>query len=55
MTKSPFGWWKCPLFRVWIPADLSKEEEIKMLEEAREYFKKQLEIIERRLKELKGE
>ena len=50
-----FRWWRCPLFKVWIPADLSKEEEIKMLEEAKEYFKQQLEIVERRLKELKGE
>ncbi len=53
IAKSEFRWWRCPLFKVWIPADLSKEEEIKMLEEAKEYFKSQLEIIERRLQELK--
>ena len=48
-----FRWWRCPVFKVWIPADMTKEEEIKMLEEAREYFKQQLEMIERRLEELK--
>jgi hypothetical protein len=48
-----FRWWRCPVFKVWIPADISKEEEIKLLEEAREYFKSQLEIVEKRLQELK--
>ena len=48
-----FAWWRCPIFKVWIPADISKDEEIKLLEEAREYFKTQLEQIERRLEELK--
>jgi len=49
-----FRWWRCPVFRVWIPAGISKEEEIKMLEEAKEYFKERLEEIEKRLEGLKS-
>ena len=37
-----------------IPADMSREEEIKMLEEAKEYFKERLEEIEKRLEGLKS-
>jgi len=32
---------------------MSKEEEIEMLEEAREYFKERLKEVEKRLEELK--
>ena len=53
--KFMFRWWRCPIFKVWIPADISKEEEIKLLEEAKEYFERMLEQVNRRLKELKGE
>ncbi|HDM60032.1 MAG TPA: hypothetical protein ENF96_00065 [Archaeoglobus veneficus] len=48
-----FRWWRCPVFKVWIPADISREEEIKLLEEAREYFRRQLEQVEKRLDELR--
>lgn len=50
-----FRWWRCPIFKVWIPSDVSREEEIKILEEAKDYFEKRLSEINRRLKEIKGE
>ena len=53
MKKFMFRWWRCPIFKVWIPSDISREEEIQLLEEARDYFKKRLEEVEKRLEELK--
>jgi len=53
MKKFMFRWWRCPVFKVWIPVDATREEELEMLEEAEKYFEKRLEEVRRRLKELR--